>query len=73
MEHRPQDIVSVLYGTESYFYKCPAYCFYHHKYLTAKQIKQKHCLAKRCKCMRKLEHKFWEQRERKKINKNKSL
>ena len=66
---RPNDIVEVLYGTETYLWNCPGYCKYHKKYLTVRQIKQKHCLGKQCKCLNKLDHKFWEQRERKKQRK----
>ena len=63
---QPYDIVEVLYGSETYYKNCPAYCKFHHKYLTAKQIKQKGCLGKQCKCLNKFEHKFWELRELKK-------
>ena len=67
---KPDDIVEILYGTETYFWRTVAYCTYHHKYLTVKQLKQKHCLAKQCKCLKKLKHRYWEQRERKKLNKH---
>ena len=67
----PNDIVPVLYGTETYLWNCPGYCSYHHKYLTVRQIKQKHCLGKQCKCLQKLvNHRFWEYRERKKQRKS---
>lgn len=67
---RPNDIVEVLYGTETYLWNCPAYCKYHHRYLTVRQIKQKHCLGKQCKCLQKLEnHVFWKRRELKKQRK----
>jgi len=62
----PYDIVKVLYGSETYYKNCPAYCTFHHKHLTAKQISQKKCLAKQCKCLDKIEHKYWQMRERKK-------
>ena len=65
----PNDTVQVLYGTESKLWNCPAYCKLHHRYLTVRQIKQKHCLGKECKYLDKLEHKYWEQRARKKLRK----
>lgn len=63
---QPYDIVSVLYGSETYYKNCPAYCQFHHKYLTIKQISQKKCLAKQCKCLSKIEHQYWQEREKKK-------
>ena len=65
MKH-PYDIVNVLYGSTTYFKNCPAFCKLHHKHLTIKQLKQKGCLGKQCKYLDKFEHKYWEQREKKK-------
>lgn len=66
----PDDVVKVLYGSRAYYHNCPAYCKYHHCHLTIRQIKTKHCLAKHCKCLDKIEHWFWRERERKKQNKS---
>lgn len=62
----PDDIVEVLYGSETYYKNVAAYCKYHHKHLTVKQIKQKGCLGKQCKCLSKLEHHYWEIRKKRK-------
>jgi len=72
---RPNDIVQVLFGSEAKYSRCPAYCIYHHKYLTEKQIKYKNCLGKQCKCLKKIEeHRFWKEREKKKeMKKRRSL
>lgn len=41
-----------------------AYCYYHHAHLTEKQLKKKRCLGKGCSALKKMEHPYWEQRER---------
>ncbi len=69
MAKKPDDIVKVLYGSETYYKNCPGWCRYHHTHLTANQIKTKNCLGKQCKCLDKIEHKFWEQRDKKKQKK----
>jgi len=57
-----------LYASETYFWNVAAYCNYHHKYLTVKQIKQKHCLGKQCKHLVKNPmHNFWDYREKRKL------
>lgn len=66
---KPFDIVTVLYGSETYFKNCPGYCKLHHKYLTVRQIKTKTCLGKRCAYLKRLEHGYWEFREKKKLQK----
>lgn len=66
---RPYDIVQVLYGSQTFYKNCPAYCKYHHVHLTANQIKQKKCLAKCCKCLDKIEHRYWQEREKRKLMK----
>ena len=71
---RPNDIVEVLYGTETYLWKTVAYCKYHKCYLTAKQICTKKCLYKQCKALDKfLDRKFWKDRELRKLNKKKNI
>ena len=59
----PNDIVKILFGSETYYRKCPAFCKHHLLYLTAKQISQKKCLAKQCKYLCKIEHDYWKMRE----------
>ena len=63
---QPDDIVQVLYGSETLYKNCPAYCLNHHKFLTEKQIKNKGCLGKQCQWLDKREHQFWKNREEKK-------
>ena len=64
---QPYDIVKVLYGSETEFRNCPAFCKLHHKHLTVRQIKQKGCLGKQCKYLDKfLSNKYWEYREKRK-------
>lgn len=67
MAKNPDDIVAVLYGSETYYKNCPAWCKYHHCHLTKNQITRKNCLGKQCKCLDKiLTHKWWAEREQKK-------
>lgn len=67
MAKNPNDIVAVLYGSETYYKNCPGWCRYHHTHLTKNQILRKNCLGKQCKCLDKiLSHPYWEQREKKK-------
>ena len=62
----PDDIVHTLYGCETFYRKCPAYCKFHHKYLTTHQLKEKQCLGKQCKLLLKIEHPYWQFRNKKK-------
>ena len=67
MAKNPDDIVAVLYGSETTYGHCAAWCKFHHCHLTPKQIIRKVCLGKQCKCLDKiLSHPYWEQREKKK-------
>lgn len=60
-------ICKTLFGCQTYFYKCVGYCQKKGKYLTTKQLKNKGCLKKQCKCLVKLEDRtFWKLREQKK-------
>ena len=68
MANKPEDIVPVLYGSETYYKNAVAFCKFHHCHLTARQVKQKGCLGKQCKCLDRIEtHPYWEQRKQKKI------
>ena len=69
MAKNPDDIVAVLYGSETTYSRCVAWCKYHHLHLTAKQVKQKGCLGKQCKCLDRIDCKFWTDREAKKKKK----
>ena len=73
MAKNPDDIVPVLYGSETCYRNCVAWCKYHHIHLTARQVKQKGCLGKQCKCLDRIEHKFWRDREAKKLKKKGGL
>ena len=67
MAKNPNDVVAVLYGSETTYRHCAAWCKFHHCHLTPKQIIRKGCLGKQCKCLDKiLSHPYWEQREKKK-------
>ena len=68
MAKNPDDIVAVLYGSETYYKNYPAWCKFHHTHLTAKQMQRKNCLGKQCKCLdRILSHPYWSEREKKKL------
>lgn len=70
MAKNPNDIVAVLYGSETYLKCCPAFCKFHHSYLTRKQIIRKGCLGKQCGALDKiLDHPYWKEREIKKQKK----
>ena len=73
MAKNPYDIVPVLYGSETFYKNCPAFCRFHHCHLTAKQILRKGCLGKQCKALDRIEHRFWEEREAKKLRKKGGL
>lgn len=41
-----------------------AYCVYHKRHMTVKQMRRKQCLQKQCECLKKNEeHQYWHQRE----------
>ena len=52
-----------LYNTEITEKRCVGYCWHHHCYVTATQLKQKECLKKQCKALERREHEYWRQRE----------
>lgn len=56
-------MLNSLYNTEISEKRCIGYCWHHHCYVTATQIKQKECLKKQCNALEKYEHEFWRQRE----------
>lgn len=56
-----------LYNTEIHERRCIGFCWHHHCYLSATQLRQKECLKKQCTYLEKYEHEFWKQRELKKI------
>ncbi|MBR3646374.1 MAG: hypothetical protein IKN54_08135 [Lachnospiraceae bacterium] len=65
--NQPYDIVKVLYGSETYYKNCPAFCRLHHCHLTKKQLKKKGCLGKQCRKLDKIKtHNYWEERQLKK-------
>lgn len=53
-----------LYGSSS-ANSC-AYCYKHHKALTPRQMRTKKCLEKQCSALKRCEHPYWVQREKKK-------
>lgn len=61
-----------LYGSEIVRKHCVGYCYYHHCYITATQIKTKECLRKQCGALERYPHEYWHQRELKKIIKKKN-
>lgn len=69
MAKNPDDIVAVLYGSETTYGHCAAWCKFHHCHLTPKQIIRKGCLGKQCKCLDKIPHQWWDDREQKKLKK----
>lgn len=55
------------YGSEALEYRCIAYCWKHHKWMTVKQMKRRGCLGKGCDALqRKDGHPYWARRELKK-------
>ena len=54
--------MEVLYGTCSE--NCAGYCKLHSVGLTVKQIRTKECLGKNCWHLEKMNHEWWQQRER---------
>ena len=65
------EIVNVLYGSQSTYGHCCGYCKMKGKYLTPKQMKHKECLRKQCNALDKLEHHpFWDKRAEKLASKN---
>lgn len=65
MSEPKENLLRTLYGGKIESTKAVAYCWHHHAYLTAKQLKKKRCLAKNCGAFRRVENQFWEQRDRK--------
>lgn len=63
-----EEVVATLNGSETYFNRTVAYCTYHHKYLTAKQMKAKNCRGKQCTRYVKTPYSesYWQQIEEKK-------
>lgn len=64
-------MLNSLYNTEISEKRCVGYCWHHHCYVTATQIKQKGCLKKQCNALEKHEHEYWRQREITKSKKKK--
>ena len=69
IHHEPKDIVQLLNGSETYFDRCVGYCAYHKRDLTQTQLKSKDCLSKTCSRLIKIEHKFWQDRDDKQVEK----
>lgn len=57
---------NTLYGTSAKKEKICAYCKWHRKNMTVRQVHKKDCLRKQCKYLKKLEHQWWIDREKKK-------
>lgn len=62
-------MAKLLYGSETDLSRCVAFCRYHRKWLTLRQLKQKKCLSKRgyerCNALKiREEHPYWEERRR---------
>lgn len=55
---------AVLYGCRSS--NTCAYCFFHKKALTPRQLQKHECLRKQCPGLIKHEHPYWDQREERK-------
>lgn len=60
-----ETLVNVLYGGRTSLRHCCGYCKRKGKYLTVKQMKKHECLAKQCQYLDKVEHRFWELRDKK--------
>lgn len=58
-------LLRTLYGGKIEETRAVGYCWHHHAYLTAKQLKKKECLLKGCGALKRLDNPYWEQRERK--------
>jgi hypothetical protein len=52
-----------LYNTQISERRCVGYCWKHHCYVSATQLKQKECLKKGCDALERYEHEYWRQRE----------
>lgn len=59
--------ILTLYGSTAKEANIIGYCAYHKANITARQLKEKKCLKKQCRNLRKrLEHPFWKSRKKKK-------
>lgn len=59
------EIVNVLYGSQTELRHCCGYCKRKGKYLTVKQLKKHECLGKQCQYLDKIQHRFWDIRDKK--------
>lgn len=57
------DIVDTLFGCQTTYGNCVAYCRKKGKYMTAKIMRGKGCLGKQCHYLDKKEHHYWEVRD----------
>lgn len=65
----PDRMYKTLFGTSAKGSRLIGYCWYHKKYITIKQQRQQHCLAKHCDAMERFKwHAFWKNREKRKNN-----
>lgn len=62
-------IVDTLFGCQTEFKHCVAYCRRKGKYMTVKIMKSKGCLGKQCQYLDKKEHQYWITREQIKAKK----
>ena len=69
IHHDNDDVVQLLNGSETVFRRCVGYCAYHKRYLTQTQLKTKQCLQKNCNRLIKIEHRFWDERDNKQVEK----
>lgn len=57
--------MKTLFGTEAPLERCVGYCYYHKKWVTAKQMGRKGCIQKHCGAFEVREaHPVWEQRRK---------
>lgn len=57
------EMVDLLFGSQTYKKNCAGYCHRKGKYMTVKIINTKGCLGKQCKYLEKLPHRSWLIRE----------
>lgn len=61
--------VKTLFGSSAEEHQLIGYCHYHKAGITREQMRKKDCLNKQCGALQKLNPKYWEKREMKKIAK----
>jgi hypothetical protein len=69
MEMNNSQTLHGLYGSQISRTKAVGYCKLHCAHLTVATLKQHECLKKNCSALKKHEHSYWIERERKKEKK----